>query len=68
MQVQEAYLKLSDPVKRREYDSIDEFDDSLPLECASADFFKVPLQRDLCLQISHLLDFVFLSQFWDEPA
>lgn len=41
MQVQEAYLKLSDPVKRREYDSIDEFDDSLPLECASADFFKV---------------------------
>jgi hypothetical protein len=31
---------LSDPAKRREYDSIDEFDDSLPSECASVDFFK----------------------------
>ena len=35
------YQTLSDPAKRREYDSIDEFDDSLPSECASADFFKV---------------------------
>lgn len=32
---------LSDPAKRREYDSIDEFDDSLPTDCAVADFFKV---------------------------
>jgi hypothetical protein len=36
------YLQtLSDPAKRREYDSIDEFDDTLPQDCAPADFFKV---------------------------
>jgi curved DNA-binding protein CbpA len=39
--IQEAYDTLSDPAKRREYDSTDEFDDSLPLDCAPADFFKV---------------------------
>lgn len=39
--IQEAYKILSDPVKRREYDSVDEFDDSLPSECATQDFFKV---------------------------
>jgi len=43
---------LSDPAKRREYDSIDEFDDSLPSECATADFFKVsvlkPISRLKC--------------------
>lgn len=32
---------LSDPAKRREYDSTDEFDDTLPLDCKPADFFKV---------------------------
>lgn len=32
---------LSDPAKRREYDSVDEFDDSLPQECRPEDFFKV---------------------------
>jgi hypothetical protein len=32
---------LSDPAKRREYDSTDEFDDTLPTSCAAADFFKV---------------------------
>lgn len=41
LQVQEAYEHLSDPAKRREYDSIDEFDDSLPESCASADFYRV---------------------------
>ncbi|WIA15047.1 hypothetical protein OEZ85_001747 [Tetradesmus obliquus] len=40
-QIQAAYDTLSDPAKRREYDSTDEFDDSLPLDCAPADFFKV---------------------------
>eukprot|EP00798_Chlamydomonas_sp_ICE-L_P018069 gene18069-24493_t len=39
--IQEAYNTLSDPAKRREYDSVDEFDDSLPSECASEVFFKV---------------------------
>jgi DnaJ family protein C protein 2 len=41
VQIQEAYGVLSDPAKRREYDSVDEFDDSLPLECAGSDFFRV---------------------------
>lgn len=41
MQVQEAYDNLSDPAKRREFDSVDEFDDSLPEACAAADFYKV---------------------------
>ncbi|KAK9818427.1 hypothetical protein WJX72_012515 [[Myrmecia] bisecta] len=39
--IQEAYETLSDPVRRREFDSTDEFDDTLPVECAPEDFFKV---------------------------
>eukprot|EP01025_Chloroclados_australasicus_P055405 TRINITY_DN6700_c1_g2_i1.p1 TRINITY_DN6700_c1_g2~~TRINITY_DN6700_c1_g2_i1.p1 ORF type:complete len:694 (-),score=94.56 TRINITY_DN6700_c1_g2_i1:867-2726(-) len=39
--MQEAFETLSDPVKRREYDSTDEFDDTLPVECAAKDFYLV---------------------------
>ncbi|GIL94969.1 hypothetical protein Vretimale_1073 [Volvox reticuliferus] len=39
--VQDAYDILSDPAKRREFDSTDDFDDTLPLQCDPKDFFKV---------------------------
>ncbi|XP_043692275.1 dnaJ homolog subfamily C member 2-like isoform X2 [Telopea speciosissima] len=39
--IQEAYEVLIDPVKRRMYDSTDEFDDEIPTDCAPQDFFKV---------------------------
>ena len=40
--IQEAYETLSDPARRREFDSVDDFDDTLPVDCAPADFLKVP--------------------------
>ncbi|OVA12286.1 SANT/Myb domain [Macleaya cordata] len=39
--IQEAYEVLMDPVRRRIYDSTDEFDDEVPTDCAPQDFFKV---------------------------
>ncbi|KAK9052917.1 hypothetical protein SSX86_029547 [Deinandra increscens subsp. villosa] len=39
--IQEAYEVLIDPVKRRIFDSTDEFDDELPTDCAPQDFYKV---------------------------
>lgn len=39
--VQEAYEILIDPVRRRIYDSTDEFDDEIPTDCAPQDFYKV---------------------------
>ncbi|GLC41260.1 hypothetical protein PLESTB_001081800 [Pleodorina starrii] len=39
--IQDAYDTLSDKDKRREFDSTDEFDDTLPLQCDPKDFLKV---------------------------
>ncbi|XP_071724983.1 uncharacterized protein [Rutidosis leptorrhynchoides] len=39
--IQEAYEVLMDPLKRRVYDSTDEFDDEIPTDCKPQDFFKV---------------------------
>lgn len=39
--IQEAYGVLTDPVKKRIYDSTDEFDDEIPTDCAPQDFYKV---------------------------
>jgi hypothetical protein len=44
-EIQEAYETLSNPTKRREYDSTDTFDDTLPETCRDGDFFKVGLQN-----------------------
>ena len=41
--IQEAYETLSDPAKRREFDSTDDFDDTLPADCAPDDFLKASL-------------------------
>lgn len=39
--IQEAYEVLIDPLKRRIYDSTDEFDDEIPTDCTPQDFYKV---------------------------
>ncbi|MCL7022828.1 hypothetical protein MKW94_028677 [Papaver nudicaule] len=39
--IQVAYEVLMDPVKRRLFDSTDEFDDKVPSDCSPQNFFKV---------------------------
>lgn len=39
--IQKAWEVLSDPKKRREYDSVDEFDDYLPKTCKEGEFYQV---------------------------
>lgn len=39
--IQKAYEVLIDPVKRRIYDSTDEFDDDVPGDCSPHEFYKV---------------------------
>ena len=40
-EIQQAYEVLSNETQRRLYDSTDAFDDTLPMDCDPADFFKV---------------------------
>ncbi|KAG4090142.1 hypothetical protein H8356DRAFT_641016 [Neocallimastix lanati (nom. inval.)] len=40
--IQKAYEIITDPVKRRQFDSVDpEFDESIPTKCSKEDFFEV---------------------------
>ncbi|KAL6984368.1 hypothetical protein U1Q18_017746 [Sarracenia purpurea var. burkii] len=39
--IQEAHEVLTDPARRKVYDSVDEFDDEIPTDCSLQDFFKV---------------------------
>ena len=57
-EIQEAYDVLSDPARRREYDSVDDFDDSLPIDCAPADFFKASLVSYRCTRFLPSLSYV----------
>lgn len=50
--IQEAYETLSDPARRREFDSVDDFDDTLPVDCAPADFLKVPNRESVTVAVS----------------
>ena len=40
-EIQKAYEVLSNETSRRLYDSTDTFDETLPVDCDPADFFKV---------------------------
>ena len=52
--IQDAYETLSDPAKRREYDSTDDFDDTLPSTAHPTEFIKVSQQftASLCSLLS----------------
>ena len=58
--IQDAYETLSDPAKRREYDSTDDFDDTLPSTAHPSEFFKVCT----ALSAGHCLDSCKLT--WQE--
>ena len=58
--IQEAYETLSDPAKRREFDSTDDFDDTLPIDCAPEDFLKA----SICLPLLYILHDFFCPMGW----
>lgn len=64
MLIQEAYEVLSNPTLRREFDSTDNFDDTLPSECSPDDFFKVEGDANVKLSLSNeckMIGVLFLS-------
>ena len=54
-QINDAYETLSDAAKRREYDSIDDFDDSLPSGCGPTEFFKASQFMLCCFPVRGVL-------------
>lgn len=68
--IQDAYETLSDPAKRREFDSVDDFDDTLPADCAPADFFKARRRNAVARHPLHACFFlvVCLVHGWWAPS
>ena len=52
--IQDAYGTLSDPAKRREYDSTDDFDDTLPSTAHPTEFFKVSQHHTSSCVVIHI--------------
>ena len=59
--IQDAYETLSDPAKRREYDSTDDFDDTLPSTAHPTEFFKVSQHSTSLLHIRDIMSVHILS-------